>query len=171
MYCTIPNIPPNISFNFMPITPDFAYIKTASKILNIIKTTTVISAFEAVFFFFLYLRFFAIYCTILFCFIGDVSFCTFSKQLGTHLRLEIWHPRFYILFLQCCVSDQTSERECDWSNLPKFKIWRLRHTKHKKIIYKTLGCHISNQRCVPKCLGNVQKETSLNSTIPISFNL
>ena len=49
-YLIIPIIPPNISFNLIPITPDIPYIKTASKILNIINPITVKSIFDAVFF-------------------------------------------------------------------------------------------------------------------------
>ena len=60
-YCIMPNIPPNISFNFIPITPDFVYIKTAKRTLSTISVTIAMSRLDADFFFFLYLLFFAIF--------------------------------------------------------------------------------------------------------------
>ena len=50
-YSIIPNTPPSISFNFIPINPDLVYIKTPNKMLNIINITIVKSFFVAVFFF------------------------------------------------------------------------------------------------------------------------
>ena len=49
MYFIIPIIPPNISFNFIPIIPDFPYIKTHNNILNIINATIAKSMFDALF--------------------------------------------------------------------------------------------------------------------------
>ena len=46
----IPIIPPKISLSFIPTTPDFPYINTANKILNIINATIVKSIFDALFF-------------------------------------------------------------------------------------------------------------------------
>ena len=45
----IPNIPPHISFSFVPIIPDFVYISTAKSTLITINAITATSTFEAVF--------------------------------------------------------------------------------------------------------------------------
>ena len=49
-YFIIPIIPPSISLNFIPITPDFPYISTINKTLNIINPTTAKSIFDALLF-------------------------------------------------------------------------------------------------------------------------
>lgn len=47
-----PIIPPNISFNFIPTTPDFVYIKNASKKLSTINIIIVKSLSDVCFFLF-----------------------------------------------------------------------------------------------------------------------